>query len=47
MRDKKATIDRYLLPTFKGRAIEAIYQEHIEAYRLWRLTYWTIGPGSE
>ncbi|CCG42996.1 tyrosine-type recombinase/integrase [Magnetospirillum molischianum] len=47
MRDNKATIDRYLLPYFKGRAIEAIHQEHIEAYKLWRLTYWTTGPGAE
>lgn len=47
MRDNKATIDRYLLPYFKGRAIEAIHQEQIEAYKLWRLTYWTTGPRVE
>lgn len=46
-RDNKAVIDRYLLPYFKGKAIDAIRQEQIESYKLWRLKYWTSGPGAE
>lgn len=46
-RDNKAVIDRYLLPYFKTKAIDAIKQEHVEAYKAWRLNYWTTGPGVE
>ncbi|CAA7614679.1 conserved hypothetical protein [Magnetospirillum sp. LM-5] len=46
MKDNKAVIDRYLLPYFESKAIDAIRQEQIEAYKLWRLTYWTTGPGA-
>lgn len=46
-RDNKAVIDRYLLPYFKSKAIDAIMQEHIEAYKIWRLNYWISGPGSK
>ncbi|BAE52581.1 tyrosine-type recombinase/integrase [Paramagnetospirillum magneticum] len=47
MKDNKAVINRYLLPYFESKAIDAIRQEQIEAYKLWRLTYWTEGPGAK
>ena len=41
----KGTIQRYLIPYFGIRDITLIQKKDLMAYRAWRQTYWTTGPG--
>ncbi|MDK9721301.1 MAG: tyrosine-type recombinase/integrase [Rhodospirillales bacterium] len=46
LKDYEAVIDRYFIPYFKGKAIDAISQESFENYVIWRRNYWISGPGA-
>lgn len=38
-------VDRYLVPYFGRKNITAILFKDLVAYKQWRKTYWTTGPG--
>jgi hypothetical protein len=45
--DYVPVVERYFIPFFGDKPVEAISAKDMDDYKVWRKSYWTTGPGSE